>query len=40
MLDLGMMIGGRKIAARETFQVFNPATGELVGNAPNASASD
>lgn len=40
MLDFGMMIGGRKIAARETFQVFNPATGELVGNAPNASASD
>lgn len=40
MLDFGMMIGGRKIAARETFSVFNPATGALVGNAPNASAAD
>ena len=40
MLDFGMMIGGRKTAARETFAVFNPATGALVGNAPNASLAD
>jgi acyl-CoA reductase-like NAD-dependent aldehyde dehydrogenase len=40
MLDFGMMIGGRKIAARESYSVFNPATGELVGNAPNASLAD
>lgn len=40
MLDFGMMIGGRKVAARETFSVFNPATGALVGLAPNASAAD
>jgi acyl-CoA reductase-like NAD-dependent aldehyde dehydrogenase len=40
MLDFGMMIGGRKIAAQETFSVFNPATGELVAKAPNASLAD
>jgi acyl-CoA reductase-like NAD-dependent aldehyde dehydrogenase len=40
MLDFGMMIGGRKTAAAETFAVFNPATGALVGEAPNASLAD
>lgn len=40
MLDFGMMIGGRKVIARETFAVFNPSTGALVGNAPNASLAD
>lgn len=40
MLDFGMMIGGRKVAAAETFSVLNPATGALVGEAPNASLAD
>lgn len=40
MLDFGMMIGGRKTAANENFAVFNPATGALVGQAPNASLAD
>ena len=40
MLDFGMMIGGRKTPALETFAVFNPATGALVGEAPNASLAD
>jgi acyl-CoA reductase-like NAD-dependent aldehyde dehydrogenase len=40
MLDFGMMIGGRKTAAKESFAVFNPATGALVGQAPNASLAD
>jgi acyl-CoA reductase-like NAD-dependent aldehyde dehydrogenase len=40
MLDFGMMIGGRKTAAGKTFAVFNPATGALVGEAPNASLAD
>jgi len=40
MLDFGMTIGGRKVAARETFAVRNPATGEVVGQAPNATLDD
>jgi acyl-CoA reductase-like NAD-dependent aldehyde dehydrogenase len=40
MLDFSMTIGGRKVAGQETFVVLNPATGQVVGHAPNASASD
>lgn len=40
MLDLGMMIGGHKVAAKDSFAVYNPATGALVGNAPNATLAD
>jgi acyl-CoA reductase-like NAD-dependent aldehyde dehydrogenase len=40
MLDFSMTIGGRKVAGKESFAVLNPATGEVVGHAPNASAAD
>jgi acyl-CoA reductase-like NAD-dependent aldehyde dehydrogenase len=40
MLDFSMTIGGRRVAGQESFAVFNPATGEVVGRAPNASATD
>jgi acyl-CoA reductase-like NAD-dependent aldehyde dehydrogenase len=40
MLDFSMTIGGRKVAGQESFAIINPATGELVGQAPNASAAD
>jgi acyl-CoA reductase-like NAD-dependent aldehyde dehydrogenase len=40
MLDYAMTIGGQKVAARESFAVMNPATGEVVGHAPNATVSD
>lgn len=40
MLDFGMTIGGRKVAGQERFAVINPATGALVGHAPNATAED
>jgi acyl-CoA reductase-like NAD-dependent aldehyde dehydrogenase len=40
MLDFSMIIGGRKTVATESFAVHNPATGELVGHAPNASLAD
>lgn len=40
MLHPGMIIGGRSLAARETFEIFNPATGAVVGLAPNASLAD
>lgn len=40
MLHPGMIIGGRSLAARETFDIFNPATGAVVGSAPNASLAD
>ncbi|MCA0044835.1 aldehyde dehydrogenase family protein [Celeribacter litoreus] len=40
MLDFGMTIGGKSVAGDKTFDVFNPATGELVGRAPNATLDD
>lgn len=40
MLDYSMTIGGRKVAGQERFAVINPATGAVVGHAPNASAED
>lgn len=40
MLDFSMTIGGRQVAGQETFAVHNPATGELVGSAPNATLVD
>jgi len=35
-----MMIGGAQVAARTTFDVKNPSTGEVVGRAPDASRAD
>lgn len=40
MLDFSMTVGGRQVTARETFAVINPATGQVVGHAPNASLAD
>lgn len=40
MLDFGMMIGGRKVIGSAVFAVHNPATGEVVGHAPNATHAD
>lgn len=40
MLDLSMIIGGQAVAGAATFDILNPATGELVGRAPNATADD
>jgi acyl-CoA reductase-like NAD-dependent aldehyde dehydrogenase len=37
MNDYGLIIDNRKTAASPTFDVTNPATGELVGRAPIAS---
>lgn len=38
MLD--MTIGGESVATSDRFEVFNPATGAVVGTAPNATAAD
>lgn len=40
MLDFGMVIGGQKVSATKSFAVRNPATGEVVGKAPNAALAD
>lgn len=40
MLDMGMTIGGRQVAGQESFAVFNPATGEVIGVVTNASLED
>lgn len=40
MQDFAMIIGGQKIAARQSFTVTNPSTGAAVGHAPNASQAD
>ncbi|SFJ79835.1 aldehyde dehydrogenase family protein [Celeribacter neptunius] len=40
MLELGMTIDGQSVLGSKTFDVFNPATGELVGRAPNATLDD
>lgn len=40
MLDFSMTVGSRKVAGRESFAVLNPATGAVVGHAPNASIDD
>lgn len=40
MLDFSMTIGSRKVAGQESFAIYNPATGEVVGQAPHASAED
>lgn len=40
MLDISMTIGGRAVAGAGRFEVRNPATGALVGLAPNASLAD
>ena len=36
----GMIINGAKVAAAQTFDVTNPATGELVGKAPLGTSAD
>jgi len=40
MLDFAMTIGGKHVAAAQTFAVHNPATGAVVGSAPNATLAD
>jgi acyl-CoA reductase-like NAD-dependent aldehyde dehydrogenase len=40
MLEFSMTVGSRKVAGREKFAVTNPATGGVVGYAPNASLDD
>lgn len=40
MSEFTMTIGGQQHATKETFDVNNPATGELVAQCPNASAED
>jgi len=40
MLDYGLTIDGMRVNAAETFPVINPSTGEVVGNAPNATEAD
>lgn len=40
MLDLGMTIGGHQVAGQESFAVFNPATGLVVGKVANATIDD
>lgn len=40
MLDMGMTIGGRQVAAQDKFAVYNPATGAVVGEVSNASLDD
>ncbi len=35
-----MMINGKKVAPKDTFEVRNPSTGEVVGLAPDASMAD
>jgi len=37
MSDYGLIIDNRKVATAETFEILNPATGELVGRAPVAT---
>jgi len=37
MADYGLIIDNRKVATATTFDILNPATGELVGKAPVAS---
>ena len=39
-MALDMTIGGDAVSAKTTFDVKNPSTGVLVGQAPNASLSD
>lgn len=40
MNEYSMIIGGRKVAAKGAFEVRNPATGEVVSLAPNATVED
>jgi len=40
MPEFSMTIGGQQVPIKETFDVINPATGELVAQCPNASAED
>lgn len=40
MYDYSMTIGGRKVAAKGSFEVRNPATSEVVGLAPDATIDD
>jgi acyl-CoA reductase-like NAD-dependent aldehyde dehydrogenase len=40
MLEFSMTVGSRKVAGREKFAATNPATGGVVGYAPNASLDD
>lgn len=40
MTEYRMMIGGRSVAARENFEVRNPANGQMVGLAPDATIDD
>jgi acyl-CoA reductase-like NAD-dependent aldehyde dehydrogenase len=40
MPDIGMIINGLRHNTNEYFDILNPATGEVVGRAPNASVAD
>ncbi len=40
MSEFSMTIGGQQVPTKETFEVINPATGELVALCPNASVED
>ena len=40
MQNFSMTIGGKQIPTKESFEIFNPATGELVANCPNATMAD
>ena len=40
MLDFGMTIGGHQVAGQSTFDVFNPATGEVQAKVPLANAEE
>ena len=40
MSDFNMTIDGQQVHKKETFDVVNPATGELVAKCPNASIED
>lgn len=40
MFDCGMTTGGRQVAAQDNFAIMNPATGEVLGQVPNATLDD
>jgi acyl-CoA reductase-like NAD-dependent aldehyde dehydrogenase len=40
MLELQMTIDGRQLGARESFNVHDPATGQVVGRVPNAGLAE
>lgn len=40
MQNFSMTIGGKQVPTKASFEIFNPATGELVANCPNATMAD